>query len=109
MLSLAGSRKSPPLPQPTRRVSKTMDTAAPTNPHGPSGPCTEAGKQRSSRNAMKNGLFAAHDFIREGETEEYTQTLISLMNQLSPEGVLEETFATEIMGATWRLRRCRLV
>ena len=31
------------------------------------------------------------------------------MDQLTPDGTLEETFATEIMGATWRLRRCRLV
>jgi hypothetical protein len=57
----------------------------------------------------KNGLFAARDFIREGEEKEYAQTLRSLMTQLSPEGVLEETFAAEIMGAHWRLRRCRLV
>ncbi len=31
------------------------------------------------------------------------------MLELSPEGVLEETFAIEIMSATWRLRRCRLI
>ena len=35
--------------------------------------------------------------------------LTSLMSDLAPEGILEETFATEIMGATWRLRRCRLI
>src|SRR5580700_9005582 len=51
----------------------------------------------------------ARDFIREGEQKEYTRTLRSLMAELSPEGVLEETFAAEIMGAHWRLRRCRLV
>ena len=31
------------------------------------------------------------------------------MDELTPEGTMEQTFATEIMGATWRLRRCRLV
>jgi hypothetical protein len=31
------------------------------------------------------------------------------MDELAPQGILEQTFATEIMGATWRLRRCRLV
>ncbi len=40
---------------------------------------------------------------------EYAQTLIQLMDELTPEGIVEQTFATEIMGATWRLRRCRLV
>ncbi len=74
-----------------------------------SGPRTEEGKSRSSRNSLKFGLFTAHDFIRDGEEEDYAGTLTSLMSDLAPEGTLEETFATEIMGATWRLRRCRLV
>ena len=73
------------------------------------GPKTEAGKARSSRNAIRTGLYAARDFIRPGEEEEYAQTLIKLMDELTPEGNVEQTFATEIMGATWRLRRCRLV
>ena len=79
-------------------------------PKGSSGgPKTEAGKQKSSRNAIRTGLYAARDFMREGEEEEYAQSLIKLMDELTPEGTLEQTFATEIMGATWRLRRCRLV
>jgi hypothetical protein len=31
------------------------------------------------------------------------------MSELTPENSVEETFAIEIMRATWRLRRCRLV
>jgi hypothetical protein len=80
-----------------------------TKPHGSTGPKTEAGKAKSSRNAIRTGLYAARDFIREGEEEEYTQTLIQLMDELTPEGIVEQTFATEIMGAHWRLRRCRLI
>jgi hypothetical protein len=79
------------------------------NPHGSTGPTTEAGKDRSSRNATKNGLFSANDFIFDSESEEYVQTLAAVFSQLSPEGVLEETFVTEIMSATWRLRRCRIL
>jgi hypothetical protein len=74
-----------------------------------SGPRTEEGKVRSSRNSLKFGLYTAHDFIRDGEEEEYTDTLTSLMSELAPNNSVEQTFATEIMGATWRLRRCRLV
>jgi hypothetical protein len=59
--------------------------------------------------ATNDILYAARDFIREGEEAEYSDTVIALMAQLEPEGLLEETFAAEIMGATWRLRRCRLV
>jgi uncharacterized protein YecA (UPF0149 family) len=99
---------------------------------GPAGPRTEIGKSIASRNASKNeaatqttayphirpnvdiasgqnGLFAAHDFIRENETEEYAESHADLYAELSPEGYLEETFTAEIMTATWRLRRCRIV
>src|SRR5271163_2554590 len=78
-------------------------------PPASTGPKTEAGKATSSRNAIRTGLYAARDFIRPEEEEEYAQTLIKLMDELTPGNSVEQTFATEIMGATWRLRRCRLV
>ena len=88
----------------------TIDAAtAATLKHGSAGPKTEAGKAKSSRNSIRTGLYAARDFVRPEEEEEYTQTLIKLMDELTPENSVEQTFATEIMGATWRLRRCRLV
>jgi len=92
----------------------TIDTAedlakAATTTHGQTGPRTEAGKAKSSGNSIRTGLYAARDFIRPEEEEEYAQTLIKLMDELTPENSVEQTFATEIMGATWRLRRCRLV
>jgi len=31
------------------------------------------------------------------------------VDELTPDDSVEQTFATEIMGATWRLRRCRLI
>jgi hypothetical protein len=82
---------------------------AATTTHGQTGPRTEAGKAKSSRNAIRTGLYAARDFVRPEEEEEYAQTLIKLMDELVPANSIEQTFATEIMGATWRLRRCRLV
>src|SRR5580698_2095604 len=85
----------------------TIDAA--TTTHGHTGPRTEAGKSKSSRNALRTGIYAARDFVRPEEEEEYAQTLIKLMDELTPDGTVEETFATEIMGAHWRLRRCRLV
>ncbi len=78
-------------------------------PKTSTGPRTEAGKAKSSRNSIRTGLYAARDFVRPEEEEEYAQTLIKLMDELTPGNSVEQTFATEIMGATWRLRRCRLV
>jgi hypothetical protein len=91
-------------------IDQAADLAkAATTTHGQTGPRTEAGKAKSSRNAIRTGIYAARDFVRPEEEEEYAQTLIKLMDELTPGNSVEETFATEIMGATWRLRRCRLV
>ena len=78
-------------------------------PSGATGPRTEAGKAISARNSTKHGLFAKRDFILEGEDEEYAQTFTALMAEIAPDGIIEQTFATEIMGATWRLRRCGIL
>jgi hypothetical protein len=78
------------------------------NHNGPTGPRTEEGKAISSQNALQTGLFAKQDFVLPDEYVEYSQTQLVLMNELSPEGILEQTFADEIMSANWRLRRCRL-
>jgi hypothetical protein len=78
-------------------------------PNRSTGPRTEAGKAASARNSTKHGLFAQRDFILEGEDEEYAQTFSALMAEIAPDGILEQTFATEIMGATWRLRRCGIL
>jgi len=69
----------------------------------------DAVRNGSSRNAIQYGLYTIHDFIREGEEHEYAKTLTALMAELSPEGVLEQTCATQIMAAQWRLRRCGIV
>jgi len=63
----------------------------------------------SSQNALTHGLFAARDFIRKGEEPEYAEILQSVTALLLPDGIIEQTFAAEIVGATWRLRRCRMV
>jgi hypothetical protein len=62
-----------------------------------------------TQNALTNGLYTARDFIRPGEEPEYAKTLQSVFAEIEPVGTIEETFAAEIVGATWRLRRCRLV
>jgi hypothetical protein len=72
------------------------------------GPKTEGGKARSSRNALTFGLFTMNDFVRDGEAEDYTKIFASLWKELAPEGTLEQNFTTEIVSATWRLRRRRV-
>ncbi len=87
----------------------TTDAIPQLNRSGATGPRTEAGKAISSRNSTKHGLFTQRDFILEGEEEEYAQSFTALMAEIAPDGIIEQTFATEIMGATWRLRRCGIL
>ena len=70
------------------------------------GPTTTEGKAISSKNAITNGLFAIHDFIRPGEEPIYTELDDSLDSDLTPSGMLECNLVDEIRRAMWRLRRC---
>jgi hypothetical protein len=70
------------------------------------GPTTDAGKAVSSRNRLTLGLFTRRDYVTFEEQDLYTEFCDTMYLELSPEGLVEEAFATEIAGATWRLRRC---
>lgn len=72
------------------------------------GPRTEQGKAKSSRNSVVLGLFSG-DFIRPGEQADYQTLEAGLHADLAPAGALEEIFFLEILRASWRLRRCGLV
>jgi len=80
-----------------------------TTPTGATGPRTEEGKATSSQNALQHGLYAKEDFVLPDERNEHFQLWDRLMGELDPHGLLEQVFVEEIMGAQWRLRRCRLV
>ena len=70
------------------------------------GPVTDQGKSRVSRNAITSGLFSASDFVLPDEREIYTEFCASYEADLAPAGPVEQTFAAEIIHAAWRLRRC---
>ena len=90
-------------------ISEAQSAANKANAAHSTGPKTPTGKARSSKNRLTFGLFTISDFVREDESESYTKICTSLWSELSPAGTIEEAFTTEIMSATWRLRRCRMV
>jgi hypothetical protein len=90
-------------------ISEAQHAANKANAAHSTGPQTPTGKARSSKNRLTFGLFTISDFVREDESESYTKICTSLWSELSPAGTIEEAFTTEIMSATWRLRRCRMV
>jgi len=73
------------------------------------GPVTEEGKQASSRNAITLGLFTQNDYVPPGEEDEYARFCDTFRRDLNPEGAAEETLATVMISASWRIRRCALV
>jgi hypothetical protein len=73
------------------------------------GPKTETGKQRASRNAAKHGLYAASVVLNsphyKEDPKEYNHLLASLIWELRPEGVLQHSLVHKIANALWRYKR----
>jgi len=88
--------------------SAAQITANQANAQFSTGPRTAEGKAISSRNAVTLGLYTAADLVRPEEREEYEAIRTSLWHEINPAGMIEETFASSVLTATWRLRRCSL-
>jgi hypothetical protein len=70
------------------------------------GPRTGAGKATASRNALTLGLCTRADYVKPEERDLYKEFCETMYRELNPATLLEESFVSEITGATWRLRRC---
>ena len=73
------------------------------------GPKTPEGKKVSRWNALRHGLLAKELVIPNGSgmenEEEFRELLSGLMEDLQPEGSMEEILVEEIAVSYWRLRR----
>ncbi|HET7108783.1 MAG TPA: hypothetical protein VFI38_18355, partial [Candidatus Acidoferrum sp.] len=88
-------------------TSTARATANVANAQLSTGPRTEDGKARSSRNAVKHGLTSKHLVIAPGEEEEFAELHDSLFAQLAPEGPLEMGLFNMLVHAAWQLERFR--
>ena len=73
------------------------------------GPKTEAGKKKSSQNAISHGLHATDIVInsphlKESQTD-YDRLIESLFDELKPVGVFQEHLVLKIANCIWRYRR----
>ncbi len=71
------------------------------------GPRTPEGKARSSQNATQHGLTSTRLIVREDEREEFEELQTSLREEVHPEGALEQDIFTQLLHASWNLRRLR--
>jgi hypothetical protein len=72
------------------------------------GPRTEQGKQRSSRNATKHGVFSKVIILKGESRAEYGELLTGLLEDLQPKGALEEILVDKLATHIWRQRRLLL-
>ena len=74
------------------------------------GPATPEGKARSSKNAVKHGLYANKDVLISAEEisafEGYRESLI---NAYAPQDAVQMTLVERIASLSWRLRRCSAI
>ena len=70
------------------------------------GPTSEAGKARSSRNAIRHGLTARDLFVPPGDEAEFEAFQQELEAGLRPDGSAQMLVFNQILSASWRLLRC---
>jgi hypothetical protein len=73
------------------------------------GPRTEAGKARSSRNAVSHGLTSQQNFIMPGEESAFAAMHDTLLDQIAPADGVEMIQFELALHAAWGMRRCRLI
>ena len=73
--------------------------------HRATGPRTAAGKQRSSRNSVKYGIFAKAVLLRGEPRAGYESLLAGLQKDLQPQGTLETALVENLAAVLWRKQR----
>src|SRR5262245_14379722 len=69
------------------------------------GPKTPQGKQRSSANSLKHGIFAKAVLVKGESPAEYGRLLNELEQQFRPETTVERIVVEHLATILWRLRR----
>jgi hypothetical protein len=72
------------------------------------GPRTPAGKKRSSRNALKHGIFSKELLLPRESEEEFLSLQEDYKRYWKPTGKPEESLVFELVVNEWRMRRHRL-
>jgi len=72
------------------------------------GPTTEAGKAKSSRNNTQHNLTARGLIVLPRQVPAFNELEADLRVSLVPKGAIQEIFFTRVLEASWNLHRCRL-
>jgi hypothetical protein len=88
-------------------ATRAQNAANRRNAKKSTGPRTDEGKQKSSRNALKWGLSSPHGAVvlPTESPEEFDAFCDALLADLKPVGAIEEELARGVVEECWRLRR----
>ena len=94
------------------RVTEAQAEARRRNAQRSTGPRTEAGKRRSSRNAVRHGLYAKTDPVVDAgvfaeDPEEYRDLVRDLVVEFDPHTTVFEELVEQLASVLWRMRRVR--
>jgi hypothetical protein len=89
--------------------SQTKIDSARANGAKSRGPKTEEGRKKSSRNAVKHGLYSASVVLSTEPRKQYNEMLDAYLLQFQPEGPVELDLVEEMVAAKWRQRRLRAI
>jgi hypothetical protein len=70
-----------------------------------SGPKSETGKERSSRNSYKHGLTSSKIVLPGEDPAEYDAFRADILEQYQPANAIEQILVEELTAAGWRLNR----
>lgn len=71
------------------------------------GPKTDAGKARSSRNHLQHGLSLGILAVEPAEQDAYDAFYAAMLEDINPQGCIEEEAFQQFIDAAWRLRKIR--
>jgi len=90
-------------PQPDAETQRAATNRA--NSQHSTGPRTDAGKQRSSRNALRHGLTAQTAVLPTEDPETYQRHVQQFLDEYAPATPTETQLVHEIANSAWRLNR----
>ena len=90
-------------------ASQKQITANRKNAQKSTGPKTKKGKQKSSQNSVRHGLYTTDLIINSPALKEspqqYHHLLKSIFEELNPVGIFEEQLVLKIVNCLWRTQR----
>ena len=109
---MATAAQAPATPPTTDPVDRWLQRRAATNranSQHSTGPRTEPGKQRSSRNALRHGLTAQTAVLPTEDTATYQRHIQQFLDEYQPATATETQLVHEIANTAWRLNRIPLL